>query len=168
MSRLLDFYRGTATDNLGRKLADIWEWSDDRLEDVHDYIQWLFPLPEPSQFNWKAPLLTNDDIAAFRADDGLRANLQRSFERILAFFGLRLDEESKVMEADNFARRAAEVWEYSNHNWLRVTRILRSLKLLGLEECSAALFDILAEWNASRRFPISATTFDYWRNAAKS
>jgi hypothetical protein len=68
MSRLLDFYRGQARDEDNRLLADLWAWSDADLEEVHDYIQWMFPLPEPSRFNLDAPLLTDDDIAAFRDD----------------------------------------------------------------------------------------------------
>jgi hypothetical protein len=83
MSRLLDFYRGLETDTQGRLLEDILAWPDDDLEAVHDFIQWLFPLPEPSQFNPDAPLLTEIDIAAFKSDPLLQANLMKSFERIL-------------------------------------------------------------------------------------
>jgi len=88
MSRLVDFYRGLGTDIEGRLLEDILAWNDDELEEVHDFIQWLFPLPEPSQYNPDAPLLTKEDIAAFKSDPVLQANLMRSFERILAFLGL--------------------------------------------------------------------------------
>ena len=64
----LDFYRGNGPDSEGRTLAEILAWSDDELEAVHDYIQWLFPLPEPSMFNADAPVLTPAEIAAARAD----------------------------------------------------------------------------------------------------
>src|SRR5260370_19373303 len=67
MSRLVDFYRGEATDREGRFLRDLWAWGDDDLEAVHDFIQWLFPLPEPSRYNPDAPLLTDENIAPFRA-----------------------------------------------------------------------------------------------------
>ena len=109
MSRLLDFYRGQATDSEGRWLRDIWTWDDDELESVHDFIQWLFPLPEPSRFNPDAPLLTEADITAFRGDEQLRANLRRSFERVLTFLGLAMSEDGKVVEGPNFARRARDV-----------------------------------------------------------
>src|SRR5262249_40393962 len=77
MSRLLALYRGQATDSEGRWLHDVWSWDDEELESVHDFIQWLFPLPEPSQFNPDAPLLTPAAVAAFRAEEPLRANLRR-------------------------------------------------------------------------------------------
>lgn len=165
MSRLVDFYRGKVTNTEGRRLADIWSWDDEELEFVHDYIQWLFPLTEPSQFNPDAPLLTADDIAAFQTDPGLQTSLRRSFDRILAFLGLALTEEGQVVEGPNFAARAAGVWAAPNHNWLRVTRILYSLVLLGMALEARALYDWLAAAYTSRKYPISAETFWYWTEA---
>jgi len=89
MSRLVAFYRGQGTDTEGRTLAEVWQWSDRRLEDVHDFIQWLFPLTEAGRFNPNAPLVTQEDIATFAGDEQLRTNLLRSFERIQ--FGLTTD-----------------------------------------------------------------------------
>ncbi len=37
-------------------IGEIWAWDDAALEDGHDFIQWLFPLPEPSAFVDDAPL----------------------------------------------------------------------------------------------------------------
>ena len=167
MSRLLDFYRGQATDTEGRRLHDLWTWDDDSLESVHDFIQWLFPLPEPSQFNPDAPLLSSEDIAAFRAEASLRANLRRSFERILSFLGLTERADASIGEGASFAARAADVWTTPNHNWLRITRILRSLTLLGLETEAHALYACLNGLYQSRRFPIPDNTFRYWSAAVK-
>src|SRR5581483_7741036 len=103
MSRLLDFYRGKGTDTEGRFVKDIWTWGDDELETVHNFIQWLFPLPEPSGFNPDAPLITEDDIATFKSDKLLQANVRKSFERMLAFFGLEMDKNGQVAEGPNFS-----------------------------------------------------------------
>ncbi len=165
MSRLIDFYRGQAPDTEGRRLEAIWTWDEDRLEAVHDFIQWLFPLTEASQFNPDAPLLTAEDIAAFQADPRLRENLRKSFERMLAFFGLALAEGGNVVEGPNFAARVPDVWAVPNHNWLRITRILHSLTLLGLAPLANAFFDRLEAMYSSRRFPISDETFRYWSEA---
>jgi hypothetical protein len=105
MSQLVDFYRGEGTNPEGRSLIDIWAWPDDDLEAVHDFIQWLFPLPEPSRFNPDAPLLTEEDIGAFRSGPLLQANLMKSFERILGFLGLASTADGKVAEGDNFLAR---------------------------------------------------------------
>jgi hypothetical protein len=162
MSRIVDFYRGSATDVEGRMLSEMWNWSDEDLEIMHDFIQWMFPMREPSQYNPDAPLLTEDDIAPFRKDDLLQSNLRKSFVRILAFLGLAVTETGTVVESPQFAERVPEVWGVPNHNWLRITRILKSLFTLGLESESRHLYDRLDAIYSSRRFPITADTFDYW------
>lgn len=55
---LIDFYRGEATDHQGRYIDAIWALSPFWLEHTHDYIQWLFPIPEVGRFNGFAPPLT--------------------------------------------------------------------------------------------------------------
>jgi hypothetical protein len=167
MSPLIEFYRGTGKDSEGRRLDAILAWDDGRLEEVHDFIQWLFPLPEPSRFNPDAPLLTAEDIAAFRQDPALRKNLRRSFERILSFLGLAETAGGEVIEGPNMAARAPDVWHYPNHNWLRITRILRSLYLLGLEAEVRALYRRLADFHGRHRFPIGDVTFRYWSCAIR-
>ena len=66
--RIVDFYRNKQPDSEGRFLNDILGWDDARLEYAHDYIQWLFPLTTPSQFNPDAPLLDDVQIEVFRTD----------------------------------------------------------------------------------------------------
>jgi hypothetical protein len=168
MSRLQDFYRCRGTDAEGRTLEEILAWNDDELEAVHDFVQWLFPLPEPSQFNPDAPLLTENDVSAFKSDSVLQANLMKSFQRILGFLGFELAANGKVVESASFSGRVSDVWAVPNHNWLRITRILRCLTLLGMEAQAHALFERLdVEYN-SRRFPIPANTFAYWTKAVKN
>jgi hypothetical protein len=164
MSQLIDFYRGTGRDAQGRTLADIWAYSDDELESVHDFIQWLFPLREPSRFNPDAPLLTDSDIAEFRSSPALRENLLRSLEVFLAFVGLEYKDGS-VTKAPDFDIKG-EVWQYPNHNWLRITRVLTSTRLLGLEPMSRAFFAFLKGMRDGGRSGIRADTFHYWEQAA--
>ena len=54
---LLGFLEGYDADARGRKLHEIWEFSDNQIESTHDFIQWLFPLTEPSQSQPDAPVL---------------------------------------------------------------------------------------------------------------
>ena len=167
MSRLIDFYRGEATDAEGRRLEEIWRWSDDDWEEVHDFIQWLFPLPEPSRFNPDAPLLTAADVAAFRADAALLDRLRRSYDRFLSFAGLAQGEGGRVVDGPNLAARAPDVWSWRNHNWLRISRVLRSLSLLGLGRQARALFAWLQAARDAGRFPID-DAFRYWAEAAEA
>ena len=171
---LLAFYRGTGRDIQGRSHADILAWSDSALEAVHDYIQWLFPLPEPSGANPFAPLVTPRVEAAFRSSEELRSRLRAAWLRMLRFYGLGVDAEGAVIKAGLFAQRARVWLTPYNHNHLRLTRILRSLHLLGLEQESAALFAALEaiyraegdgdEPTGSR---ITPETFGYWQRATR-
>ena len=71
---LVAFYRDGAQDDRGRTLNEILAWPDDRLEAVHDFIQWLFPLPERSGANPGAPTLDAATIEAFHATPAMRAS----------------------------------------------------------------------------------------------
>src|SRR5262249_52310547 len=103
----------------------------------------------------------------FRGDPLLQDHLTRSFERILSFLGLALGPDGKVVEGPNLAARAPDVWASPNHNWLRITRILRSLSLLGQEEKARALYERLGEFRRTGKFPIPADTFPYWTHAVQ-
>lgn len=163
---LLGFYHGTGTDNRGRRLEEILAWDDERLEDIHDFIQWLFPLEEPSQFNLAAPLLTPADIREFRADPLLRENLLRSATRMLAFYGFDLREGSgniTVRPSQQFAARGHVVYGGFNHNHLRITRILKSLSLLGVADLARKFLAALQANDAARSLPRESLT--YWSEA---
>jgi hypothetical protein len=101
--------------------------------------QWLFPLSETSAFNISAPVLTPDVIKAFRSQTDLQQNLRQSFLRMLGFYGLEL-KGSEVVRGRGFEIKAANWLSASNHNHLRITRILKSLTLFGLEAEAKAFF----------------------------
>lgn len=166
MSWLIGFYRGTNPDFLGRWLKDIWTWDYDRLESVHNYIQVLFPNAEPSMFNSQAPLLDAETIAAFHQDAELRANLRRSLDLMLGFYGLERTEDGKgIRPAESFVLRAVNWLAPGDHNYLRLTRILKCLRALGLPEDALALFACLED--LYHRYPreIGEETFAYWQDA---
>lgn len=161
---LVKFYRGEAPDYQRRMLRGFWGWDDDLLEEAHDYIQVLFPLPDRSLFNAQAPLLDEATAAVFRTDPTIRANLLRSFRLMLRFYGLRLDEKTvEVVEAENFAARAREWLRWGDHNHLRITRILKCLTFCGLHDQAAAFLRRLLALPGQDL--ISAASRQYWRDA---
>jgi hypothetical protein len=167
---LLRFHRLEGPDARGRTLSEIWTWDASRLEGVHDYIQWLFPLAEPSAFNPDAPLLTEATIEAFRSDASLRDRLLRSLTLMLEFYGLALasgnDGELRIGRGPAFASTSRGWLQAGDHNHLRLTRILTSLRLLGLEDHARALYECLVTIARDHPSAISATTLAYWRRAA--
>ena len=164
---LVEFYSGRAPDHAGRFLHEIQQWPDDRLEDVHDFIQWLFPLTEPSPINPLAPVVDQETIKAFAAQPELCRNLETSFLRMLRFYGLEMPLEGQppVQRAVNFAERARNWLHPGNHNHLRITRILKSLTLLGLKQEAAAFLKCLEGIYADTPGGISAISMGFWRKA---
>ena len=89
-SRIVDFYAGVAPDHRGRSLAQLQSQSLSALESNHDYIQWLFPLPERSSASAHAPILTPADIQAFEEKPALSSSLLASLATMLKFYGFAL------------------------------------------------------------------------------
>jgi hypothetical protein len=168
VSKLIAFYRGDGRDHRGRLLSHIHQYSFEALERHHDYIQWLFPLPERSGANPDAPLLSADDIAAFHADASLRTMLRRSFQLMLQFYGLELaqgDGAPTIARHATFDHRRRVWLTTGNHNFLRISRILRSLSLLGFRDLAAAFLRCLEDIYAEHARIIGETTVGYWRRA---
>ena len=166
-SRLVTFYRG-GRDHCGRTLSDIHAFDVYELEFNHDYIQWLFPLPEPSGANPEAPVLSARDIAAFNDEDSLQQALLQSFRVMLAFYGLdmRLDGSSIGIERRaDFDERRHQWLTRGNHNFLRISRVLRSLSLLGLGPHAVAFLECLEGIYAEDPTTVGSTTIGYWRRA---
>jgi hypothetical protein len=167
-SRIVDFYAGVAPDHRGRSLAQLQSQSLSALESNHDYIQWLFPLPERSSASAHAPILTPADIQAFEANPALRSSLLASLATMLKFYGFALVDTAgrlEVRRGPDFAARS-EVWLTPfNHNYLRLTRILRALNLLGCAVHADALFVALQDVYREHAVEISEETLEYWQRA---
>jgi len=166
MSRLLAFFRGE-TDDRGRTLDAILRWNRERLEDTHDYIQWLFPLRDRSGANPSAPTLSDADIDAFHTDPALQAQLLRALRMMLQFYGLQLLDTipPQVTRRDDFNAIAPAWIEPGNHNFLRLTRILKCLRTLGLGSHADAMFAALQAIYDEHGAAIGRRTFDFWQHA---
>jgi hypothetical protein len=159
------FYSG-GRDAEGRTLDQILAWDDERLEAVHDYVQWVFPTRQPSGVNPFAPLVTDTAIRAFASDPALRARLRAALDRMLVFYGLRRKETRIEIDDARFPARSS-VWLHAgNHNHLRLTRMMDCLATLGLTEDAGALqrclVDDVARVAGAR---ITPRTLSFWRGA---
>lgn len=168
---IVAFYLSQRPDSRGRRIEEIWLWDYQRLEDTHDYIQWLFPLEQKSRFNPAAPVLNKAAIQSFRTNEQLRIRLRQSLEVMLRFYGLQFHESGstdiEISQSDEYQERK-KVWlNPRNHNYLRLTRILTSLKLLGLENHAQALFKCLSQIYEEEGNCIGSETYAFWKNAVK-
>jgi len=178
---LLPFLRGTGYDYQGRTLEEILGWDYARMEKRHDYIQWLFPTNEKSKFNRRAPLLTQHLQASIRGDPTATDAIRKALVKFCDFLGLELlqpqVEEHGAMgpliirPASHFEERVPDCWRGggplgrgSNHNWLRISRVLHCLRLVSLDDEAAALLACLEQLPV-RGIPCRPS-LEYWRQRA--
>lgn len=147
-SAIVDFLEGEGPDGGGRTVLDVLAFNDVRLETSHDYIQWLFPLPEPSEAVPGSPVLTPDDVAWIRGSGMAQCALAAATDRMTIFY------------------RTTHDWLMPNdHNHRRITRIIRSLRLLAGDAAADAFrATILARVEAVRA-PVGARSRGYWETA---
>lgn len=152
MSKIVDFYLD-GTDDKGRSIADILNWSDSKIEAVHDFIQWVFPLHEKSLHSINTPVLSKEDIDILSNSDIARANMSACLDRFSDFLGLNNNDQKKI----NF-------WaNEGNHNLLRITRIIRSLRLFGLEFEAVDFYNKVISIGKDNSLPM--VTMQFWSNA---
>ncbi|XP_013988814.2 opioid growth factor receptor [Salmo salar] len=116
-----------------------------KLERVHSYIQWLFPLQEPGMNN-QAKELTIKEIEAFLQDETAKKRLVKSYKLMLDFYGIQLSNETtgNVRRANNWYKRFDNL-NRNTHNNLRITRILKCLGTLGFPHYQAPLVRFFLE-----------------------
>jgi hypothetical protein len=130
-------------------VADVLGFSDNELEAVHDYIQWLFPLTTPSAAQPHSPVLIPDEIAAIRADPRSIEMLNTAAERMLRFYW-----DTRWWLAPH------------DHNHLRITRILHSLRLLVGPAPARAFHKAILDLHEAGGSPVNARSMRYWAEAA--
>jgi len=164
---IVSFLRGQRPDWSGRWLSDVRGWDHEQLESDHHYIQWLFPLTTESEAVF-APILRQHEISDLQADPQLRCESEASLRQLLGFFGFELrcegDRPSVVASRQHGERQA--VWMTpGNHNYRRLSRILGSLTLQGMEAHAAALLLALERLYATPEggAAIDAEAVGYWR-----
>ncbi|KAI4096825.1 MAG: hypothetical protein L6R37_006901 [Teloschistes peruensis] len=174
----LRFYSPTSPtpDDRGRTLSTILCWPPSRLESSHDYIQNLFPLPERSPYNPSAPLIDEYTFYTFRTSEELQSQLRRSLACMARFYGFDYvvrggDGIAEVMitfepQPQPDFEAATRNWLTTpfSHNHLRITRIIRCCRLLGLEAEAEAFHDAITK---AAQHPQFARSRMYWRRAAE-
>ncbi len=144
------FLSGIGPDSRGRRAPEVLAFSDEQLESVHDYIQWLFPLPTRSAAQPDAPVLTDSETRAISNDAAAVDTLRRATERMLLFYG------------------NTHWWlAWQDHNHLRITRIIRSLKLLVGTAAAQQFHRAILSMHASAGAPINPRSLQFWSEAVR-
>lgn len=155
------FMSGKGRCVFGRTIQDIWHWSDEKLESTHNYIQWLFPIDTKSKAIPNAPVLTQDEIEILKSPCAARANILVSFNVFLSFLGLVIKDDH-VVKAHNFDERS-KIWLLdNNHNYLKISRVLRCLTLTGYYKEADALLNLLYKLHLEYGNPIDDENIEHW------
>lgn len=100
-----------------------------------------------------------------REDPQLQQRVLKSYEMMLDFFGMKLKckETGQIERAHNWDERYQNL-ETSSHNYLRITRMLKSLRELGFEQyMNPLVLHFLHEITANNRFQgVTHSLMDYW------
>jgi hypothetical protein len=148
MTSLLGFLNGHETTRSGWLLSHVWKFNDTQIENTHTFIQWVFPTDEPSRSTPGSPVLDEEQILEIQNSETAKTNLKKSAEWYFDF-----------LRRNSFWRKPYD------HNHLRITRILKSLRLLcgdGEADYHKQQFWQLLGSDISR---IPSKTIEYWEDA---
>lgn len=148
MTAIVEFYTNNGKTSEGKTLEEILEFSANQLEQDHLYIQWIFPIDQPSIFNQNAPVLTANDIVQLVHNKNFSVNFQKSFQ----LFWL-------------FLTNNTHIWvKHLNHNHYRITRMIRSATLFGFDQLTKEMLSYLLKINKENE-NIFADPINYWLTA---
>lgn len=142
------FLAGIGRDGSNRLLADVLTFDDARIEGVHDFIQWCFPLREASRAVPGSPVLRAFEADAIRKDVLGRSGVTLSMSRMMKFY---IDTNDWLRPYD--------------HNHLRITRIIASVRDLVGPDQAANFHDIVKELNRQAGSPINTDSLAFWERA---
>ena len=132
----------------GRNLDLIWQFSDAEIESNHDFIQLIFPTNKRSQNSFHGYYLDNEQvIEKLKNNVEVKANLLKSAAWFLGFL----------------SRNKSWINGY-DHNQLRITRVIESLRLLVSDEAANEFFQSILSL-VKDPAAINPTTIRFWEEA---
>lgn len=146
---------------------DLFNWDDDTLELKHNYIQWYFPLAVASECNGDAPVLSFHELNALRKDEMVRVRQRMALNRMLKFFSIK----RSFLNGLELQMNPRPEWIHLNpsktdHNYLRITRIMSSLVLLNNRNLANKLLHcLLAAHNRKAEGLFPHRTIQFWKEA---
>ena len=156
----INFFQNEINNIDGLKYNDILNYDNKRLEDRHNYIQYLFPLPVKSKYNPDTRVIDQIFINEAIINMKIRKNIIKSFLRMLNFYGY----SYSVKPFDIIDKGEYKQWlSRGNHNYLRITRILKFLMLVGMELLAYKFVEQLCKL----RDKIDEESFNFWIKTIK-
>ncbi len=142
------FLTNQGPDFKGRTLDEIWSYSDNEIESTHDFIQIVFPTNKPSQASFNKLYLSDQTlIDKLKNNPKAIINLEKSAAWFLSFLNRN------------------DAWKKGyDHNQLRITRIIESLRLLVSDEAADEFFKAILRLVKDPTI-LNPSTMKFWENA---
>jgi hypothetical protein len=161
---LIGFLQGVNSDYRGRTIDSILRFSENDIENNHDFIQWIFPTKERSLYNKDAPIIDDKFCELLESNAIAQQNFCKSCNLFLNFIGFNCDRKGEDIYRINNSRM---FYDRPTHNLLRITRVLNSLNQIGKSACSNKLFRQLKELHDLHIALIPSTSFSFWEATQK-
>jgi DNA topoisomerase I len=129
---LIAFYLNQRPNHSGYMFNEIMSWSKLKLEQKHDFIQALFPLPTKSKYVPDVPVLTESALKEFQNNDIVRLNVIKAYLKMMNFFGYEVNVSNRTIkrvEELDLKIQGVKVGLMNLHNYLRITRMLTFLRI---------------------------------------
>ena len=145
---LVTFLKDQEPDFNVRFLSDIWNFRDIDIERNHDFIQILFPLDIWSNNTSHHYYIDNPELLSDLIKDELvKSNIVKSTKWFHGFL------------------KRNEHWKKSqDHNHLRITRIIKCLRLIVSDEEAENFYDDVLELLGNNNL-INKRTLEFWKEA---
>lgn len=119
-----------------------------QIESKHTFIQWVFPNAEPSSAVPGSPFLNDEQVLKIRKSRLAKQNLSKSADWYF-----------------DFLRRNSHWRRPYDHNHLRITRTLKSLRVLSGDDEADFYKEQLWQILGSDLTMIPARTVEFWEDA---
>ena len=148
MASLCNFLTGHETNSSGWLLSHVWKFNDTQIENTHTFIQWVFPTDEPSRATPGSPVLNEQQILKIQNSEQAKQNLSKSADWFFNF-----------LRRNNYWRKAHD------HNHLRITRVIKSLRLLCGDDEADYFKEQFWQLLGADISQIPSKTIEYWEDA---
>jgi hypothetical protein len=159
---IIEFYCNQRAYSKDIFLKDILKKDDIWLETSTNYFPWIFPLDKPSLKVKSSPILMQEDIRFFKENEECQNNMRFVLQRMLNFWGIAYEKHDMYVLGNSPLFIASQP---HNHNYRRLSRAMRSLKLLGFQEEAEQLQACCLCF--AKEYPqcVSEKTVWYWKIA---
>lgn len=164
-TQVLGYLTGESPDHRGRVLGLVLAQDNEWWTDKQDFIQWVFPSTEPSEFHGFSPVLTAQELALLGQSEKARAGLMAGYARLLDTLGLAKRDDGAVFEPPSDLDVFRPAWLRRPDQFdYRITRMLTALNGVGMHREVGQFMEFIEDTVAL--VPGKAVSLQYWRHAA--